>query len=240
MIDYGLLISLILAFGLPSLVVMRWQLTTFDDSTGFADATLGPALAGAAVGRLTALALDDPSSIGSISDMIIIRSGVEFWPGVVAAIAVVAWGARRAGVQPMRRLGELAPAAMIGYAAYELGCIFRDGCFGPLSAIGLRPPGLTATMIPIGVFMAAAVALAAVALRRLSLRDVAQTTIVFAGLAVVALVRSVGSIWLPHVGDGLTRQHVTSIVVAAVAVGFVGASVVRQASRAESEPSLSP
>ena len=34
----------------------------------------------------------------------------------------------------------------------------------------------------------------------------------------VALVRSVASIWLPHVGIGLTRQHKTSIIVGLIAL----------------------
>lgn len=73
MIDYGLVVSLIVAFGFPTLLAGRWPLTTYTEPTTFVDAVLPLAFAGLVVGRLTTLALDDPSSIGSISDMLIIR-----------------------------------------------------------------------------------------------------------------------------------------------------------------------
>lgn len=56
---------------------------------------------GLLVGRITTLALDDPNSIGSPLDMLVIRSGVEFWPGMAAAARVAAWQARRQGGSPI-------------------------------------------------------------------------------------------------------------------------------------------
>ena len=214
MIDYGLLVSMMLAFGLPSLVGNRWTVSDRDAPVGFIDVALIPAFVGLAVGRLTTLALDDPSSIGSIPDMLIIRSGVEFWPGVAGAVAAVLVSARIGQVSPSNRVKELAPLAMIGYASYEAACVFRDGCFGPESAIGIRPPGLTATMFPVGWIVAVAVVLAAFGLHVLAVRGNSAWVLALASIAAVASVRSVASIWLPHVGDGLTRQHWSSIVVA--------------------------
>lgn len=232
MIDYGLLMSMIVGFGVPTLLINWWPLSTYDEPVGFLDVALGPAFAGLAVGRLTALALDDPSSIGSISDMLIIRSGVEFWPGVAAALALLVWGAIRAGVPVLARLADLAPLAMVGYAGYEASCIFRDGCFGPETSVGLRPPGLSTTMLPIGLFMAVGVVLAALGIRELKKRDVGLFVVLLSAAVAVASVRAVGSIWLPHVGDGLTRQHLTSIVVtAAAAVGLVAGTVAMKSSR---------
>lgn len=223
MIDYGLLVSVMVAFGAASVLSWRWSIAeeappeASDKPVDFLDLALGPALAGLAVGRLAALALDDPNSIGSLSDMLIIRSGVEFWPGVVAAALVVLWGERRAGLAPLTRLSLLVPLAMVGYSGYEAACVFRDGCFGPASPVGLRPPGVSTTMLPVGWLMAAAVVVGAVAVRALAERVAPRAAVVAAATAAVAGVRSVGSIWLPHVGDGLTRQHSTSIVVAAIA-----------------------
>ncbi len=226
MIDYGLLISVALGFGVPALVMRRWPLTGYRQPVEFLDAAIGPASAGLVVGRLTALALDDPGSIGSLSDMLIIRSGVEFWPGVVAAAAALSWGAHRAAVPPLGRVAELAPLAMVGYASYESGCVFRDGCFGPQSPIGLRPPGLTATMLPVGWLMALAIVVGAVVVRRLSTRGRRPALAVLTAVLSVALVRAVGSIWLPHIGDGVTRQHASSVGVAATAtVGLIALSV---------------
>ena len=217
MIDYGLLISIIIAFGLPSLVVYWWLLFISDESVGFLDVAIGPALAALAVGRLVTLALDDPNSIGSIPDMIIIRSGVEFWPGVAAAVGLLVWSGRRAGERGLAMVAAVVPLAMLGYAGYEAACPFRDGCFGPESSIGLRPPGLSATMLPVGLFIAGAVVIGALVVRGMASRGHPPVVIVLVAALVVASVRSVGSVWLPHVGEGLTRQHKTSIVVAVTA-----------------------
>ncbi|MDW3178649.1 MAG: hypothetical protein R8J94_14760 [Acidimicrobiia bacterium] len=223
MIDYGLLASMIIAFGVPSMLAWWWPLddapvsAPSDEPAGFLDVTLGPAFAGLAVGRLTTLALDDPNSIGSLSDMLIIRSGVEFWPGVAAAAVVVLWAERRAGLPHLSHPAALVPLAMVGYAAYEAACIFRDGCFGPDSEIGLQPPGVSSRMFPMGWLMAAALIVAAVAVRALASRVRSRSVVVAAATFAVAGVRAIASIWLPHVGDGLTRQHVTSIVIAATA-----------------------
>jgi hypothetical protein len=236
-IDFGLLMSMIVGFGVPSLLVNWWPLTSYDEPVGFLDVALGPAFVGLAVGRLTALALDDPSSIGSISDMLIIRSGVEFWAGVAAASLFVAWGARRSSVDPLFRLADLVPLTMVGYAAYEAACVFRDGCFGPESSVGLVPPGLSTSMLPVGLFMAVAVAGSAVALRRVALNGAQPVLVVLLGALSVATVRAIGSIWLPHVGDGLTRQHLTSIVVAVLAAALVVATVVLLRQRSDSPTS---
>jgi len=228
-IDYGLLVSMIIGFGIPSLLITWWPLTSYDEPVGFLDVAIAPAFTGLAVGRLTTLALDDPTSIGSISDMIIIRSGVEFWPGVAAASAVLMWSAHRDKLALLTRVADLAPLAMIGYASYEAACLFRDGCFGPETAIGLSPPGLTATMLPVGLFVAAGAAVAAIGVHTLAIRKRPAIVIVCVAAIAVASIRSIASIWLPHVGDGLTRQHLTSIAVLAasaiilVAVLFVPA-----------------
>lgn len=102
MIDFGLVVSLIAAIGAPALLAARWS--DGDESSSFLDDVTAPLLAGLAVGRLATLVLDDPGSIGSMSDMLVIRSGVEFWPGAAAAAGVVAWQARRTERPPMERL----------------------------------------------------------------------------------------------------------------------------------------
>lgn len=254
MIDFGLLASMIIAFGIPTLVAQwRWPLRSYTEpgssrepgdsigrgnSTGtglhsFFDAALGPALAGVVVGRLAAVLLDDPRSLTRVTDLLIIRSGVEFWPGMAAAVAVVVWGAKRDKVPVLARLADLAPLAMIGYACYEATCFLRGGCFGPDSPIGLRPPGLVTTMLPVGIVMGLAVVAGAIAVRGLSEAGRQPQLVLAAAAATVATVRAVGSIWLPHVGDGLTRPHQTSVVVAVagvVAIGLVLARSVRAVS----------
>ncbi|QGG94172.1 hypothetical protein [Actinomarinicola tropica] len=225
MIDFGLVVSLIAAIGAPALLAIRWA--SYDDwGSNFLDDVTVPLLVGLVTGRLVTLALDDPNSIGSLSDMLVIRSGVEFWPGVAAAAGVVAWQANRAHRSPLERLAALAPLALVGYAAYEATCVFRDGCLGPVSPVGLRPPGLQTTMLPVGWLMAAATLAGAVIVHRLQDR-VRPTVVVATAAAIVAAVRSLGSVWLPHVGDGMTRQHQTSIAVLLVATAALVAAASR-------------
>ena len=110
MIDFGLLVSVIVAFGVPTILSWHWPIDVPARSVSsvqraeFLDVAVGPALAGLGVGRLAALALDDPQSIASLSDVLIIRSGVEFWPGVAAAAGAVLWGEHRAGLPSLSRL----------------------------------------------------------------------------------------------------------------------------------------
>lgn len=230
MIDYGLLVSVVIAFGVPTMLERRWGAVDFGEPVGFVDVAVGPALAGLVVGRLVTLALDDPNSIGSLADMVIVRSGVEFWPGVAAATVVLAWAARRNGRPPVRSIGAIAPLAIVGYAGYEAACLFRDGCFGPAAPVGLRPPGLSTTMLPIGLFMAAVLVAGAIVIRSMSHRGWPVVVVVSTAALIVAVVRAIGSIWLPRIGDGLTRQHVTSIgvILAASVAVIAGAAFSRR------------
>ena len=218
MIDYGLLVSMIVAFGLPTLLSRRWPMSTFDPPAGFVDAVTGAVLVGLVVGRLATLALDDPRSIGRLADMLVVRSGVEFWPGVAAAAGYAAFGAQRKGVSPLARLAAIAPLSMVGYAGYEAACLVRDGCYGPASPIGLRPRGISATILPIGVLMALFVAGAAIVVHRRSATGATAHGVVVAAIAAVASARAVGSFWLPKIGEALTRQHRSSLLVALVTV----------------------
>ena len=54
--------------------------------------------------------------------------------------------------------------------------------------------------------------------RRWHRRDMPDLEVVVMALLTIAIIRSIASIWLPHIGNGLTRQHRTSIVVGVMAV----------------------
>lgn len=236
MIDFGLLLSMLAVIGVPSLLQRWWPLRTTDGAS-YTDLVIGPVMLGLLVGRLVNVALDAPGSFGRLGDLLIIRSGVDFWPGALVAVALVAWGARSDRVGPVARLADLAPLALVGYAVYESCCLFRDGCYGPASAVGLRPPGVATTMFPIGLAVAVAVVGLAFAVRTLASSDGTEADrsgppssawlMVVATVAGLATVRAVASIWLPHVGDGLTRPHLISIVVAAVSLPVLAWLVMR-------------
>ncbi|MEZ5379542.1 MAG: hypothetical protein R2733_23780 [Acidimicrobiales bacterium] len=70
--------------------------------------------------------------------------------------------------------------------------------------------------MPVGIVMAVAMAGGALWLHARAARLDAPLTVAL-GALIVAGVRSVGSFWLPHLGDGLTRQHLSSLLVTALA-----------------------
>jgi len=218
MTDYGLLLSMALTVGLPSLFVRRWPLKTTAGQS-LTDVSISALGVGLIVGRIVNLLLDDPRSLTRLGDFLIIRSGVEFWAGAVAGTVVVARGARRDKVGVADRLADVAPAALVAQAGYHLTCIVRDGCYGPDWAAGPVPKGLMHGMFP--VELVAAVVLVAVAVR-LASRTLHPAIVALGGLSAIAAERSVTSIWLPRLGAGITRQHTTSIVISSVsAVGIV-------------------
>ena len=220
MIDVGLLASMLVVLIVPSVFVRAWPESAV--ATGLLDVASGALLIGIAVGRLAAVAIDDPGSLTSISDLLIIRSGVEFWPGAAAGVAWVAVGARRDHVSPASRLAAITAPALVAWACYEATCLLRDGCPGPLSSIGLRPAGLVQRMFPISLGVAAAAVGAAALVRRWHRRGMPDLQVIAATLIALASIRSVASIWLPHIGDGPTRQHRTSIAVGVIAsIGLV-------------------
>lgn len=213
MTDYGLLISVLAALAVAGAVCkVRWQLRTTNRGTGFVDAVLGAAAVGLVVGRLTTVAIDDPGAVRDVADLLVLGAGVEFWPGVLGAWIAVAWSARRDGVDALERIADLAPLAMLAYGTYELGCLVRGGCYGPRSAIGLRPAGFMAAMVPVGAILGLVVAAASVAVHVLSRGPARPIVPILTGLWVVAAGRSVASFWLPRLGPALTRQHVTSLL----------------------------
>lgn len=228
MIDRGLLLTVaLMAVAVPVLARLAPPRTM--ERSELLDAALPGVFAGLAAGRLAALALDDPAALSRLRDLLLIRGGMEFWPGVAAGLVLITIAARRSAVALDARLADLAPFAMWEYALYEALCLVRDGCFGPRAAIGIRPGGLGSPELPLGVFMAVAVAAAAIVVRRVAVRR--PRCAVVGAVGTVALVRAVASFWLPRIGTALTRQHVESIAVAVVAIATGAAMLVRRRER---------
>lgn len=215
MIDVGLLATIAIVLIVPSVFVQPWPQSAA--VTGLLDTAGGALLIGLVAGRLTAVAIDDPGSLTRIGDLLIIRSGVEFWPGVAAGIAWIAARSNRDHIAPIQRLAALTAPALVAWACFEAACLVRDGCPGPLSTFGMRPDGLVQRMFPVDVLAAAAGIGAAVATRYFHRRGMPSAQVVTLAVALLAVIRSAASIWLPHIGNGLTRQHKTSLVVAIIA-----------------------
>ncbi len=215
MIDTGLLVSLVLVVVVPTAFVPRRRSAAI--ANGVVDVAIGAAIFGLLVGRAGALVIDDPGSLRHLSDFVVIRSGVEFWPGLVAGVAWLWFGARRDGVRLIDRLAALTPAMVMAWAVYEGTCVIRDGCAGPVTAFGLTPSGLSHSQFPVGLAVAAGGLLLTSIVGWLAARRADSTTVALAGLIGVAGIKSIASFWLPHLGSALTRQHRESLVVFAVA-----------------------
>lgn len=231
MIDQALLLTIVI-MGLAVTGSARlWPPTREEnrDVIGLALPALG---AGLLVGRLAAMALDDPAGILQVRDVFVIRGGVELWPGVAAGLVLLVALAKREGADPWSRLADLAPHALVAYGAFEAACVLRDGCFGPTFRFGLRPDGVAGRQLPIGLLLALAVGLLAVLVRRVQARPVWA---VLAAVGGVASLRTIAAFGLPHIGTGLTRQHAESVAVLGLAA-LAAALAMARTSRASDRP----
>lgn len=234
MADVGLLVSIGLIVIIVSVFVRPWPPDAI--AGGVVDTAMGAALIGLVVGRVAAVALDDPGALTKLNDLLIIRSGVEFWPGVAAGLAWLLIRVRRKHIRPWNQLAALAPGGLVAWAVYEATCVVRGGCPGPVSAVGLHPDGLTRGVFPIGLAVGAVAGACAVLLGVAQRRGLSSRRVVIAAITAVAAIRSVASLWLPHIGSGFTRQHRTSLVVAIAGFGALSADLLASR-RAHPEPS---
>lgn len=152
MIDRGLLATVLVMVAIVA-ALDRWLRRRVSPAEPILALASAPMLVGLAVGRLAAVVQDDPATLRRPFDLLLIRGGVEFWPGVAAAAAVVWVAARREKLSALGLLAELAPFALWAYAAYEASCLLREGCFGPSSPIGLQPGGQGDAEIPVGLLV---------------------------------------------------------------------------------------
>ncbi|HVT75893.1 MAG TPA: prolipoprotein diacylglyceryl transferase family protein [Acidimicrobiales bacterium] len=235
MIDRGLLLSVALIVATVWLVARRWP-PRLQREESVLSASFNPITAGVVAGRLVAVAVDDPAALTHIRDLLVIRGGMEFWPGVAAAVAACALGVRRSRSQiPVTaELADLAPYALGAYAVYEATCLVRDGCFGPVSVLGLRPGGLGPTEVPIGLFVAAAVVALAVWVRRVGRTDLVLAIIV--GVLGLAAIRSVAAIWLPKIGESASRPQMESLAIAVASLAVLAYRLRTRHRTTEQEP----
>lgn len=215
MIDLGLLASIVVAAFVPRLVARI--IPAAGEGAVDGDGLLYAALAGLVAGRIAFVALDDPGAFARLRDVMIIRSGVEFWPGLAVGAGAYALMSRRAGRSMPDSMSLAAPLFLVAYAAYEASCVLREGCFGPPTAVGLSPPGFASTVFPVAWAVAAVALLAGVVLRR-QRRAGAPSVVV--GLLVLATARAVAGFFLPRVGAALSRPHLESLAVAGAALAL--------------------
>lgn len=221
MLDIALLGS-VLVIVTSLYIAARWAPVASMHANEAIDRLYLPTFAAILAARVVAAALDDPTSLRSLRSLLVVRGGLEFWPGVAAGLAVLAAGLRRSGRPVLVELVDLAPFALWGYGAWELTCWLRDGCYGPEAPFGLVPDGLSEPQLPMGLLMGGTLVLLGFVVRHAwSITPGARLLLAVGGAAAI---RAVGSFWLPHLGAGLTRQHWQSLAVVAVATFWFGLS----------------
>lgn len=215
MIDLGLLASILIAAIAPRLIARLVPTPGGEVVSG--DGLMYAGLAGLLAGRVAFVAFDDPGSFARLRDLMIIRSGVEFWPGVAVGAGVYALWSRRFGRSMAEALSSGAPLFLVGYGAYEASCVLREGCFGPPSAVGLTPPGFAGPVFPVAWAVATVTVLCAVGLRRQRHQGLHVALLAF---LVLASTRAVAGFFLPRVGAALSRPHVESLAATGAALAL--------------------
>ena len=204
--DVGLLLTLLIVVGGVQLA-LRAVPPTAVDRAQLVEQFSTPVIVGVIGARLVFVLLDHPASVFRIRDLMVVRAGMEFWAGVVVALAWVVVKARRSPgrAEAVVKLAAAVPYLLIGVALYEASCLVRDGCLGPVASVGLVPRGLDSTMVPVGLLVAGALGFAAIVLRRAWMLEVEQTAL--CAFVVLGGVRLVASWFLPAFGPSRVERE---------------------------------
>lgn len=216
MIDQGLLASLfVVAVGVW--VIARGVRPACADPEDLLDLLSVPVMVGVIGARLTAVALDDPSAFSRPADLLLVRGGMDLWAGIVAGAAALSVALHRRGDESVvASVAQLSPYAIWGIALYEGTCLVREGCFGPVSAVGITPAGASSRHLPVGLALGASLVILGVLVRRLACLD--SLLAIATAVGGLGAARAVAAIWLPRISEGLSRQHAESLVVLAMAL----------------------
>ena len=204
--DVGLLLTVLIVLGGTQLVLRIAPPTAFDRSQ-LVELFSTPLVVGLIAARVVFVLLDHPASVFRIRDLMVVRSGVEFWAGVVVAMVWVAVKGRRSPgrADAVVKLAAAVPYLLVGVALYEASCLVRDGCLGPVASVGLVPNGLGSRMVPVGLLVAGALGLAAVVLHRAWMLEAEQTVLL--AFVVLGGVRLVASWFLPDFGPSRVERE---------------------------------
>lgn len=223
--DVGLLFTVLIVIGGVQLVLRAAPPTAVDRSQ-LVELVSTPLIIGLIAARVVFVLLDHPASVFRFRDLMVFRSGLEFWAGVGVAMAWLIIRSRRSGgrSEAVVKLAAAVPYLLIGVALYEGSCLVRDGCMGPVASVGLVPRGLRSRMVPVGLLVAGTLGLAAFVLRRAWALEAEQT--VLSAFVVLGAVRLVASWFLPDFGPSRVERE--SALVLVVSVGVLIMSTTRR------------
>lgn len=175
---------------------------------------LGAVLAGLAAGRLVYVVAEGVDLLGRPLDFVMVRGGIASGPAGLAALGYLAWTCRS---NLAARMDHLAPAALLGLAAWEAGCWWQGACLGAPSGLwwAMALPGSDLTRHPVGMYAAVLLAAGAAWLLRLPLPRQGATAAI--GLGWASVVRLAVPLW--SVGGWSSRSW---WYVAGLLVGLLG------------------
>ncbi len=215
-LDTSLLISVIAVIVGLQLTLRLFPPIGFDRHQ-LSEAASTPVLVGFVAARLVFVLLDDPQTFTRLNDVLVFRSGLEFWPGALVTVLVLSWQNRRivGGLGPF--MAACVPYGLVGLAIYEAACLLRDGCLGPTANFGFTPYGLEQPMYPVGLLVAMAFCAAAWLLRRKMEWPWLPKLLI--SVAILGGIRTVASWFLPAIGTSRVELESTTVLVLAT-IGF--------------------
>ena len=194
---------------------------------------MGAVLAGLAVGRLVYLVGEGVELWSRPLDVVMVRGGITPGAAAVAALGYLLWACRS---DRWARMDYLAPAGLLGLAAWEAGCWWQGACLGSPSGLwwGLALPGSEVTRHPVGIYAALLLALGAWGLVRWGVRWRGVAT--WSALSWAALVRLLVPWWSVETWSSRTWWYALGLL---VGLGGTTWAIHRSARRAEDLPASS-
>lgn len=180
------------ALGVGGLYAVLWfeagRTNAADCTRDLWDMALGGAIVGLAAGRLWAMVAAGTNPITHPADILIVRGGVDTGAASVAAVATVAWLARK---DLWRNLDALAPAAVGALALWHGGCLVRDACLGSVSSLpwAVAQDGSAVTRHPVEIYAALILLVATITLYLLKKRWPGPGVVAGTAVALVAAAR---------------------------------------------------
>lgn len=213
--EFRLLAAAVTAIAATAAVILVSSRGDRDRGRALIDVALGGVVAGVAFGRVASMVLAGTNPLSHPGDLLIVRGGVHTGVAAVAAIAASMLLARRVPRQP---LAALAPAALVGLAAWHGGCLLRDACLGTPSSLpwAIAGPGGVGRH-PVEVYAALLFVLAALALVALR-RRYGPAPVVGTAIAFAALARLVTEPMRPVLGSSLVGLYALGVAAGTVVV----------------------
>lgn len=116
------------------------------------DPLITAGLVGLAVGRVTAMIVSGVNPLTHLSDLIVVRGGVDTAAASIAFIAALVWATR----ETRNALDAIAPAVLVGLAGWHAGCLWRGTCLGTPSELpwAWSQTGSAVTRHPVEIYAA--------------------------------------------------------------------------------------